>query len=76
MAKNEEMKTEFDIFKEVWTIYKKFFFVTDNNKFWDELAKECDQVRSKYPDSNLCGRLLMVIIQDLEERGKNDDHRM
>lgn len=32
MAKIEEMKTEFDIFKEVWNIYKKFFFVTDNNE--------------------------------------------
>lgn len=34
------------------------------------------KVRDKYKNSNLCSRLLMVIIQDLEERGKNDDHRM
>ena len=24
MAKNEEMKTEFEVFKDVWNIYKKF----------------------------------------------------
>ena len=31
MAKNEEMKTEFEVFKDVWNVYKKFYFVTDNN---------------------------------------------
>ena len=62
--------------KKLWNIYKKFFFVTDNNEFWDELVNECGKVRDKYKNSNLCSRLLMVIIQDLEERGKNDDHRM
>lgn len=76
MAKNEEMKTEFNIFKDVWNVYKKFYFVTDNNEFCDELVNECGKVRDKYQNSNLCSRLLMVIIQDLEERGKNDDHRM
>ncbi|BEG60082.1 hypothetical protein G4916_00900 [Anaerostipes hadrus] len=74
MAKNEEMKTEFNVFKDVWNVYKKFYFVTDNNEFWDELVNECGKVRDKYKNSNLCSRLLMVIIQDLEERGKNDDH--
>ena len=70
MAKNEEMKTEFEVFKDVWNVYKKFYFVTDNNEFWDELVNECGKVRDKYKNSNLCSRLLMVIIQDLEERGK------
>ena len=41
MAKNEEMKTEFEVFKDVWNVYKKFYFVTDNNEFWDELVNEC-----------------------------------
>lgn len=76
MAKKEQMITEFNIFKDVWNVYKKFYFVTDNNEFWDELVNECGKVRDKYPNSNLCSRLLMVIIQDLEERGKNDDYRM
>ena len=69
MAKNEEMKTEFEVFKDVWNVYKKFYFVTDNNEFWDERGK----VRDKYKNSNLCSRLLMVIIQDLEERSKHID---
>lgn len=45
MAKNEEMKTEFEVFKDVWNVYKKFYFVTDNNEFWDELVNECGKVR-------------------------------
>lgn len=73
MAKNEEMKTEFEVFKDVWNVYKKFYFVTDNNEFWDELVNECGKVRDKYKNSNLCSRLLMVIIQDLEERSKHID---
>lgn len=64
------MKTEFEVFKDVWNVYKKFYFVTDNNEFWDELVNECGKVRDKYKNSNLCSRLLMVIIQDLEERGR------
>ena len=43
MAKNEEMKTEFEVFKDVWNVYKKFYFVTDNNEFWDELVNECER---------------------------------
>lgn len=69
MAKNEEMKTEFNIFRDVWEIYKKFYFVPDNEEFWDQVINDCSKVRAKYLNSNLCGKLLMVIIQDLEERG-------
>ena len=29
MAKNEEMKTEYEVFKDVWNNYKKFKFVKD-----------------------------------------------
>ena len=90
MAKNEEMKTEFEVFKDVWNVYKKFYFVTDNNEFWDELVNECgkvrdeleywdqvinecNKIREKHIDSTLCGKLLLVILEDLEERGKHDD---
>lgn len=47
MAKNEEMKTEFNIFGDVWKIYKKFYFVTDSEEFWDEVINECNKVRKK-----------------------------
>ena len=43
------------------------------NPHWDELVNECGKVRDKYKNSNLCSRLLMVIIQDLEERSKHID---
>lgn len=74
MAKNEEMKTEFNVFRDVWKVYKKFFFVTDDINYWDQVIEECGKIRDKYRGNNLCGRLIMVIIQDLEERGKNIDH--
>lgn len=70
MAKNKEMQTEFNIFRDVWNIYKKFYFVTNDNKFWDQLVNECGKIKDKYKNSNLCSRLLMIIIQDLEERRK------
>lgn len=73
MAKNEEMKTEFNIFGDVWKIYKKFYFVTDSEEFWDEVINECNKVRKKYLDSALCGKLLLVILEDLEERSKHID---
>ena len=76
MAKNEEMKTEFEVFKGLTVRLDVGIAITGNTEFWDELVNECGKVRDKYKNSNLCSRLLMVIIQDLEERGKNDDHRM
>lgn len=47
MAKIEEMKTEFEVFKDVWNIYKKFYFVTDELEFWDQVIDECNKVREK-----------------------------
>ncbi|MFQ9485807.1 MAG: hypothetical protein ACLR0J_00055 [Anaerostipes hadrus] len=73
MAKNEEMKTEFEVFKDVWNIYKKFYFVTDELEYWDQVINECNKIREKHIDSTLCGKLLLVILEDLEERGKHDD---
>lgn len=73
MAKNEEMKTEFEVFKDVWNIYKKFYFVTDELECWDQVIDECNKVREKHIDSTLCGKLLLVILEDLEERGKHND---
>jgi len=67
LVKNEEIKTEFDTFQEVWKFYKRWYGVTQyDGGDWQSVIKEANDINVKYGNSVLSKELLMSCIRDLE----------
>lgn len=74
MATNEQMKTEFALFGEVWTLFKKYFDIQQSEDArWDVLLEESAAISQKYQNSPLSRDLLMTIMGELERRSKAAD---
>jgi hypothetical protein len=68
MATKEDMKTEFSLFSEVWTFYKKYYGTKrDDDQHWEQAVKEADAITAKY-DSVLARDLILAVLSDLEAR--------
>ena len=70
MATNEQMKTEFSFFGEVWTLFKKYYEVQDSDSYWDSLIAEADAVAKKYQNNKLCCDLILAVMSALERKSK------
>lgn len=71
MATNKQMKTEFALFGEVWTLFKKYFDIRQSEDArWDVLLEESAAISQKYKNSPLSRDLLMAVMNELERRSK------
>lgn len=67
MATNEEMKEEFSLFGEVWTLFKKYYIAQNTDEYWENLIAESNRISRKY-NSRLCKDLLLTVTNELERR--------
>ena len=67
MATNEEMKTEFAYFGEVWTLFKKYYDVQQEPAYWDDLLEDASAINQRY-HCELCKDLLMAVMNELERK--------
>lgn len=74
MVTNEQMKTEFTLFGEVWTLFKKYFDIRQSEDArWDVLLEESAAISQKYQNSPLSRDLFMAVMNELERRSKAAD---
>lgn len=66
MASNEQMRTEFSIFREVWLFFKRFYGIGREDGSWSVLVREADSIAARYKDSLLCRDLLNAVVSELE----------
>lgn len=71
MASNTQMKTEFDFFGEVWTFFKKFYDVRDDENYWAAAVNEAAAINEKY-NCQLCKDLLIAVSNELRRKGGED----
>ena len=70
MATKEQMKTEFAYFGEVWTFFKKYYDVQqENDDYWAAVVEEASAINQKY-NCELCKDLILAVIDELERKGK------
>lgn len=70
MATREQMKTEFAYFGEVWTFFKKYYDVQqENDDYWAAVVEEASAINQKY-NCELCKDLILAILNELERKGK------
>ena len=70
MATKEQMKTEFAYFGEVWTFFKKYYDVQqENDDYWAAVVEEASAINQKY-NCELCKDLILAVVDELERKGK------
>lgn len=70
MATKEQMKTEFAYFGEVWTFFKKYYDVQqENDDYWAAVVEEASAINQKY-NCELCKDLILAVLYELERKGK------
>lgn len=69
MATNQEMKIEFNFFRDVWNFFKKFYDVQDTENFWESAVNEAAEISEKY-NCQLCKALLIAVAEELQRKGE------
>lgn len=62
---------EFSFFRDFWAFYEKYYYPEPNDKYWENVVKESDMLVKKYQNVTIARKLLLAIIQELEERSMN-----
>ena len=61
---------EWDVFRAVWTYYEKYAIPEENDKYWDDLIKEGEEIVKKYDHDTLCVRLVSAVMTALDDKIK------
>lgn len=69
MASNEQMKTEFSFFSEVWLFFKRYYEVQNTDSYWDSAIGEANAIDKKY-NRELCKDLLISVLGELERKSR------
>ena len=64
-----QIKREFNLFGEIWNIYKAYYIPEDTGAYWDGLVEAITAVQEKYP-GELSKDLALAILGDIERRSK------
>lgn len=67
MADNEAMKEEFAYFGEIWNFFKKFYWVREDEAFWDAVVQRAGEIIRRH-DSILCKEVTLAVVDELERR--------
>lgn len=72
-----EVVKEYDLFSDVWRLFIKYYNVSADQEYWNDLMEEVHEVENKY-NSKPCTDLLLAIVTELERkyitREENGEH--
>ena len=71
MVKNSEVQQEFEMFADVWKLFKQRLPVgkPDDDEYWEETVNAVKCFMIKYPDS-FSKDIAMAVLTEIERRGK------
>ena len=61
-------------FTELWNLYKKYYIPEDNDDYWDSMINEFTELRVKYGKVSISYKMILLIIDDLEMRYKENKY--
>jgi len=75
MVKNEDIKQEFELFGDIWRIFKGLLPVGDKNdiEYWDTANQAVIEIMHKYP-GEFGKALALAVLDELERRCKKDEN--
>ena len=71
MADNQEMQIEYNLFSDIWKLFKYYYHTEENQDFWNSLLDSAREIEKKYK-SSLCNDLLIAVIMKLENKYNNE----
>lgn len=66
---SKEIPEEFNMFGELFTLYKKYYYPEDKEGWWEEVIGAFRGMSNKY-NTTLCNELCIVCINAIESRKK------
>lgn len=69
---NQQIKTEFDLFARVWTVYKQYYIPERSEPYWDALVESLKGLQNDFP-GQLSVDLSLAILGDIERRFKEQN---
>ena len=64
---SKEIPEEFNMFGELFTLYKKYYYPENNQAWWDEMMQAFRDLHKKY-NTDLCKGLSLACIDAIESR--------
>lgn len=61
-------------FTELWNLYKKYYIPEDNDDYWDSMINEFTELRVKYEKVSISYKIILIVMDDLEMRYKEDKY--
>lgn len=74
MVKNADVQQEFDMFADVWKIYKSLLPVQSRHDeaYWDNVERSISGIMQKYP-GQFAKDIALAVLGDLERRCKENE---
>lgn len=61
-------------FTELWNLYKKYYTPEDSDDYWNSMINEFTELRVKYEKVSISYKMILLIIDDLEMRYKENKY--
>lgn len=76
MVKNADVQQEFDMFADVWKIYKSLLPVQGRHDeaYWDDVERSISGIMQKYP-GQFAKDIALAVLGDLERRCKENENQ-
>lgn len=66
----EKSSREYVMFKDFWSLMKKYWIPENNDSYWEELISDTDQFAKRYGNEVFARDLAMALIGELERKAK------
>lgn len=75
MLANSELRMEFSLFSDVWSLFKEEQPVGNKGdvEYWDRINQKIMDIMQKYP-GEFATELALVILTELERRSKDNEN--
>ena len=70
MAADEELRAVYNIFTDVWKLYKKYADVRPDDEYWENVVNETNTLAQKYDNGRLCRDLMLAVMSELGRKSK------
>jgi RNA:NAD 2'-phosphotransferase (TPT1/KptA family) len=65
---------EYDLFSDVWRLFRKYYNISADQEYWNDLLREVHEIENKH-NSKLCIDLLIAIVAELERKYTTREER-
>lgn len=69
---NKEIQEDFNLFGEIFNMYKKFYLPEDNETYWNEVIENSRDISSRF-DSALARDLCLIVVDEFERKWRQSN---